>query len=125
MVFPLVVGLLPRVGGSSLAMQTPPPPTAGGQYMYGFAPHGGIPPQGGTQAAPYSNVVKIFADWNACYSCGLDIPNAHNSMTCPAHLRKPGHDVYFSRQNAQQYIDAGRNCSTRNRHKTQFMPFDV
>jgi hypothetical protein len=76
-------------------------------------------PQGAQQAPPYSNVVKRFANWNACYSCGFDIPDAHTSMSCPAQ-RKSGHDVYFTRQNAQQYIDAGRNCSTRNRHKTQF-----
>jgi len=79
-----------------------------------------MPPQGGTQAAPYLNVVKKFANWNACYSCGFDIPDGHTSMTCPDHLCKPGHDIYFTRQNAQQYIDAGRNCSTRLRHKTQF-----
>ena len=88
---------------------------------FGYAPPGGILPQGiqQQQAPAYSNVVKRFANWNACYSCGFDIPGAHTSMSCPAQ-RKPGHDVYFTRQNAQQYIDAGRNCSTRNRHKTQF-----
>ena len=99
---------------------TSPPPAAYGGHMYGYAPQGGMPPQGGAQAAPYSNVVKKFANWNACYSCGFDIPDGHTSMTCPDHLRKPGHDIYFTRQNAQQYIDAGRNCSTRLRHKTQF-----
>ena len=50
----------------------PPPPTAGGQHnMYGCAPHGGIPPQGATQAAPYSNVVKRFVNWNTCVCVDL------------------------------------------------------
>ena len=96
------------------------PTAAFGRNVYGYAPQGGMPPQGGTQVVPYSNVVKKFASWNACYSCVFDIPDGHTSTTCPDHLHKPGHDIYFMRQNAQQYIDAGRNCSTQLRHKTQF-----
>jgi hypothetical protein len=68
---------------------------------------------------PYSNLVKRYANWNACYTCGFNVPDGHTSMLCQAQ-RKAGHDVYFARQNAQQYIDAGRNCCTRFRHKTQF-----
>ena len=102
-----------------------PPPAGGGGNMYNYAPQGGIPgnaPQGGMQQQerpPYSNLVKRFANWNACYTCGFDVPDGHTSMTCQAQ-RKVGHDVCFTRQNARQYIDAGRNCSTRNYHKTQF-----
>ena len=69
---------------------------------------------------PYSNVSKKFANWNACYSCGFDIADGHTSMSCPAHLRKATHDIYFNRQNAQQYVDLGHPCSTKGRHKTQF-----
>ena len=102
-----------------------PPPAGGGGNMYNYAPQGGIPgnaPQGGMQQQerpPYSNLVKRFANWNACYTCGFDVPDGHTSMTCQAQ-RRAGHDVCFTRQNARQYIDAGRNCSTRNYHKTQF-----
>jgi hypothetical protein len=42
------------------------------------------------------------------------------SQTCPQHLRKPDHDCYFTRQNAQQYVNAGYGCSTKNHHKTVF-----
>ena len=93
--------------------------------MYGYAPHGGMPgyaPPGGIpsqERPPYSNLVKCFANWNACYTSGFDVPDGQTSMTCQAQ-RKAGHNVYFTRQNAQQYIDAGQNCCTRNRHKTQF-----
>ena len=69
---------------------------------------------------PFSNVMKRYANWNACYSCGFDVADGHTSMSCPAHLRKATHDIYFNHQNAQQYIDLGHPCSTRNRHKTQF-----
>jgi hypothetical protein len=90
------------------------PPAAGGGY---FA----APPQAQhIQPPPYSNLTKRFANWNACYSCGFDIPDRHTSQTCPQHLRKPDHDIYFTRQNAQQYIDQGYNCATKNRHKTVF-----
>ena len=70
-------------------------------------------------AAPYSNIVKCFVNWNACYTCGFDVPDGHTSMPCQAQ-HKAGHGVYFTRQNTQQYIDAGRNCCTCNRHKTKF-----
>jgi hypothetical protein len=88
-----------------------------------FAPHGGT--NGGRQGPqvqqqPFSNVTKRYANWNACYSCGFDVADGHTSMSCPAHLCKATHDIYFNRQNAQQYFDLGHPCSTRNRHKTQF-----
>jgi hypothetical protein len=91
----------------------PPPATGGGDY----AP----PPQAQqVQAPPYSNLMKKYANWNACYSCGFDVADGHTSQTCPQHLRKPDHNCYFTRKNAQQYVDAGYGCSTKNRHKTVF-----
>ena len=72
-----------------------------------------------SQEIPYSNTVKRYSNWNACYSCGFDVADGHTSMTCPFHLRRPSHDVNFTRHNAQQYIDLGHPCSTRGRHKTQ------
>ncbi len=68
----------------------------------------------------YSNVVKHHANWNACYSCGFHVPNNHTSVTCPTNLRKALHNIGFNCQNAQQYIDLGHPCCTKNRHKTQF-----
>ncbi len=57
------------------------------------------------QAPPYSNIVKCFAIWNVWYLCGFDVANGHTSMSCPVHLQKALHDIYFMRRNAQQYID--------------------
>ena len=75
----------------------PPPPAAP------FAPHGfGHNPYYGhggpqTQQVPtYSNLMKWFASWNACYSCGFDVAEGHTSQTCPQYLRKPDHDNYFT-----------------------------
>ncbi len=92
-----------------------------------YSPQGGFP--GGypcaptipaqVQQQPYSNVVKRYASWNVCYSCGFDVADGHTSMSCPPHLCKAIHQIGFNRQNAQQFIDLSHPCSTRNRHKTQ------
>jgi hypothetical protein len=87
--------------------------TGGGHYAT-------PPPVQHVQAPPYSNITKRYANWNACYSCGFDVPKGHTSQTCPHHMRKPDHDIHFTRQNAQQYINQGYNCATKNRHKTVF-----
>jgi hypothetical protein len=95
------------------------PPTMPAQ---GFAipnSFAGPPTQASVQQLPYLNVVKRFSNWNACYSCGFDVADGHNSMLCPAHLCKVMHMIYHNHQNAQQYINLGHPCSTRNRHKTQ------
>jgi hypothetical protein len=70
-------------------------------------------------AAPFLNIMKKFANWNVCYSCSFDVENGHTSMTCPSHLRKASHAVYFTRQNIQQYIALGLLCCTKNRHKAR------
>ena len=101
------------------------PPAAigmiGGFGCGGFP--GGYPCTPGIQGPvqlPFSNMVKCYANWNACYSCGFDVVDSHISMSCPPHLCKATRDLNFNRQSAQQYIDLGHPCSTRNRHKTQF-----
>jgi hypothetical protein len=89
-------------------------PATGGGY---YAP----PPPGHVQAPPYSNLMKRFANLNACYSCGFNVANGHTSQMCPLHLRKPDHNEYFTWQNAQQYINAGYGCSTKMRHRSVFL----
>jgi hypothetical protein len=69
---------------------------------------------------PYSNTTKRHANWNACFSCGFDMDDNHTSQTCPLHLRRHNHNVNFTRCNAQQYINAGYRCCTKNCHKTVF-----
>ncbi len=35
-------------------------------------------------AAPmYSNIIKWYANWNICFSCGFDVEDGHRSKTCP------------------------------------------
>jgi hypothetical protein len=65
------------------------PQAAGGGYY-------ATPPQAQhIQAPPYLNLMKRFANWNACYSCGFDIPDRHTSQTCPQHLRNgPRHSLH-------------------------------
>ena len=63
-----------------------------------------------------SNLVKVHNNWNVCYSCGFDVKDGHDSMTCHMDWRKPGHDMYFTRANAQQKLDAG--CNARGMHKS-------
>jgi hypothetical protein len=50
------------------------------------------------QQLPYSNVVKRYPNWNVCYSCGFDVAKSHNSMSCPPHLCKASHEIYFNCQ---------------------------
>jgi hypothetical protein len=101
-------------------------PPAAPAMKDGYSPSGGYIPRGppaqaNVQQQPCSNVVKRYSKWNACYSCGFDVTDGHTSMSCPPHLHKASHQIGFNRQNAQQYIDLGHPCSTRNRHKTQFL----
>ena len=89
----------PAMGG--VFPPTYAPPAGGAGTMLGYAPPGGMPryaPLGGRQPQeqpPYSNLVKRYTNWNACYTCGFDVPDGHTSMSCQAQ-RKAGHDVYFT-----------------------------
>jgi hypothetical protein len=114
-------------GGMPHGQRPPPdslwqgPPLAFGVQTQYCPPVGGYgnPPPANAQAPPCSNKTKQFVNWNVCYSCGFDVADGHTSMTCPANLHKALHDVYFMRQNAQQYINWGHPCYMKNRHKTQ------
>ncbi len=66
-------GGLPHIGGG------------GGRHPFvinPFVPVGG--PAGGRNAAPmYSNIIKQYANWNACFLCGFDVEEGHTLKTCP------------------------------------------
>jgi hypothetical protein len=79
--------------------------------------------QPATQTELYSNITKIFANWNVCYTCGFGTKDGHTLVTCPRGWHKPKHQEGFDRNNAQAYIDAGWKPSTKGRHKTQFPGF--
>ena len=79
-----------------------------------------IPPPLRTQSGTQQNRLnyyKRYNNWNVCYSCGWDVPSWHTSATCPPECRKYGHQEGFTRNNADAYIQAGHNPSTRGRHK--------
>ena len=73
------------------------------------------PTRNGTAA--FSNRVKMFPNWNACYSCGFDIEEWHNSGSCPN--RRGDHQNGFDRNNWQSYQEEGWNFCRRAMHKDQ------
>jgi hypothetical protein len=91
-------------------------PPAGG---YGAGGQGNTPQGGRTPTALFSNRVKLYANWNAYYLCGFDVPDNHTSVMCPTNVRKPLHKVYFTQQNVQHYINLGHPCCIKDRHKMQ------
>ena len=100
--------------GNNVGIQMGTPIAPGGTGIVGLP---------ATLAAAYSNITKMFANWNVCYTCGFDIEDGHTSATCPRGWRKPNHQEGFDRNNAQAYIDAGWKPSTKGRQKTQFPGF--
>ncbi len=79
-----------------------------------------------SQAAPMPTCInsQFQMSWNgfqirtSAIPADLTLLTAIWNMFCHMHLRKSSHDVNFTHQNAQQYINLGHPCSTRNRHKT-------
>jgi hypothetical protein len=72
---------------------------------------------------PHSNIVKKFANWNVCFSCGFDVEEGHTSKTCPAHWRKMNHQEGYTRETSRQWINAGYDPCTKGMHKSQFPSF--
>jgi hypothetical protein len=96
-------------GGSALPGIGYPPPVGG------FNGRAAKPPN-----PPHSNIVKVYANWNVCFSCGFDIEEGHTSQTCPKHWGKMNHQEGFTRENSRQWINAGYNPCTKEMHKSQF-----
>ena len=60
-----------------------PPIGASGGGGSGMAPFAQQTPA--RNAAPmYSNILKVYANWNVCFLCGLDVEDGHTSKTCLA-----------------------------------------
>ena len=100
-----------RQGGSSL-------PTIAMQQVPGL-PFTGTGPAN----ASHSNIIKWYANMNACFSCGFNVEDGHTSKTCPAIWRCMNHQEGYDRSNAQQYIAPGYNACTKAMHKTQYLNF--
>ena len=71
------------------------------------------------QAVRPPNIVKVYNNWNMCYSCGFDVEDGHTSETCPLTWRKPGHQTGCNRNNYQQYIAQNHTPRMKGAHKTQ------
>ena len=92
---------------------------------YGHALGFPVNPQGsfgGGYTRTPTGPVKRYTNWKACYSCSFDVADGLTSMLHPPHLWKASHQINFKHQIAQQLIDLGHPCSTKNRHKMQFPP---
>ena len=89
-----------------------------------FVPAGGGGVAFTCNAVPmHSNIVKRHNNMNACFSCGFDVEDGHTSRTCPHDWRRANHQEAYDRNNAQQYIEAGYDPSTKAKHKTQLPSF--
>jgi hypothetical protein len=64
----------------------------------------------------YSNIYKRYTYWNVCFLCGFDIKDGHTSQTCP--FLKANHKTGCMCKNAQQFIAAGYDPSTKGMHKS-------
>ncbi len=101
----------------------------------GRSGQGGLPPIGGGRgggvapfaqqnaprnAAPmYSNIIKWYANWNVCISCGFGVEDGHTSKTCPVPWRRANHQEGYTCANSRQYILAGYDMCTKVMHKSQ------
>jgi hypothetical protein len=100
--------------------------TSGGGSLPTIAtqPVPGLPFAGtGPANASQSNIIKRYANMNACFSCGFYVEDGHTSKTCPAIWRRANHQEGYDRSNAQQYIVAGYDVCTKAMHKTQYPNF--
>jgi hypothetical protein len=103
-------------GGHMVPYMPMPPPMIAPAYRAPLAPY---PPaynitgtvNANIQQQPYLNITKHHANWNACYSCGFDVPKSHKHDL--------PHNMNVTCQTSQQYINMGHPCSTKNMHKNR------
>ncbi len=99
------------------------PPIGGGGGWHPFVINPFVPagrPAGGRNAAPmYFNIMKQYANWNACFLYGFDVEEGHTSKTCPTPWQRVNHQERFDCPNTNQYISAGYDACMKARHKSQ------
>jgi hypothetical protein len=96
----------PQLGGSHGAAV----PTTG--FPGAAIPPPMQPPQ--KRKANYSNIYKRYNNWNVCFWCGFDIEDGHTPQTCL--FQKANHQKGYMCKNAQQFIAAGYDPSTKGMH---------
>ena len=90
-------------------------------YLVLHSPLGGG--GGGHGGGRYSdpNSYKKWNHWNACYSCGFDVPKWYTSATCPWECRKDHHQEGYTRDKYEEYVQAGWRPSKVGKHK-KYLP---
>ncbi len=69
----------------------------------------------------FSNIVKMFANQNICYSCGFDVEDWHTSTTC--NQKKQGHQDGFNCANYMEYERVNHPFCHKAMHKTMYTSF--
>jgi hypothetical protein len=77
----------------------------------------------GPANASHSNIIKPYANMNACFSCSFDVEDGHTLKTCPTIWRCRNHQEGYNRSNSQQFIAAGYNVCMKAMHKMQYPNF--
>jgi len=67
------------------------PPIGGGGRGGGIAPFAQQNNAPHNAMQMYSNIIKRYANWNVCFSCGFDVEDGHTSKKCPAPWRRTNH----------------------------------
>ncbi len=91
------------------------PPSVPYTGMIPYIPVGIHPPLQ-QQYSKYSNIVKMFANQNVCYTCRFDVEDWHTSAMC--NRKKPGHQDGFTRSNYMEYAHANHPFCRKAMHKT-------
>jgi hypothetical protein len=107
-----------RSGGCGGMMMPAPMPFIGGTQMIPYLPIG---VQQQVQHPPnprFSNIVKLFANQNVCFTCGFDVEDWHTSATCPN--KKAGHQDGFIRANYMEYKRANHRFRRKGMHKMMY-----
>jgi hypothetical protein len=72
------------------------------------------------------NTVKSYANWNVCYTCGIDVEEGHTSITCVrCHKlwRKPNYQEGFTGATVQEYLNTGCDLCTKEMRKSQLLGY--
>jgi hypothetical protein len=96
-----------------------PIPYLGGNEMIPYIPAGAQQQQVQPPRKPrFSNIVKLFTNQNACFTCGFDVDDWHTSATCPN--KKAGHQDGFTCSNYMEYERANHQFCRKGMHKTMY-----
>ena len=111
-------GRIRRARGGGRGAMPAPMPFIGGQHMIPYIPRGAQQQMQPPPNPRFSNIVKLFANQNVCFTCGFDVEDWHTSATCPN--KKSGHQDGFTRSNHMEYEQANHQFCRKAMHKTMY-----